>query len=147
MRDEARVFGSRPLISVITPVFDTPVQHLEEAVESVLAQAYENWELVLVDDGSTAIELLRMLPRVAARDERIVLASLGKHGGISAASNHGLALARGEIRAKISAPPRLFFVDTPSGTAVDLGCEYTLQTDEDGTGMLQANGCRRRTPS
>jgi GT2 family glycosyltransferase len=96
MRDQARAFGSRPLISVITPVFDTPVQHLEEAVGSVLAQAYDNWELVLVDDGSTAIELLRMLPRVAASDERIVLASLGKHGGISAASNHGLALARGE---------------------------------------------------
>ena len=96
MRDEARVFGSRPLISVITPVFDTPVKHLEETVESVLAQAYDNWELVLVDDGSTAIELLRILPRVAASDERIVLASLGKHGGISAASNHGLALARGE---------------------------------------------------
>ena len=96
MRDQARAFGSRPLISIITPVFDTPVQHLEEAIESVLTQAYDNWELVLVDDGSTAIELLRILPRVAARDKRIVLASLGKHGGISAASNHGLALARGE---------------------------------------------------
>ncbi len=96
MRDEARPFGSRPLISVITPVFDTPVQRLEEAVESVLAPAYENWELVLVDDGSTGIELLRMLPCVAARDQRIVLTSLGKHGGISAASNHGIALAQGE---------------------------------------------------
>jgi hypothetical protein len=50
---------------------------------------------------------------------------------------HRLALARGEIRARISAPPRLFFVDTPSGTAVDLGCEYSLHTDEDGTGLLQ----------
>jgi hypothetical protein len=40
------------------------------------------------------------------------------------------------IRAQISAPPRLFFVDTPSGTAIDLGCEYTLNTDEDGLGML-----------
>jgi hypothetical protein len=50
---------------------------------------------------------------------------------------HRLALARGEIRAKISAPPRLFFVDTASGTAVDLGCEYTLNTDEDGAGMLR----------
>ena len=50
---------------------------------------------------------------------------------------HRLALARGEIRAKISAPPRLFFVDTPSGTAVDLGCEYTLNTDEDGFGLLR----------
>src|SRR5213592_2994617 len=96
MRDEARAFALRLLISVITPVFDTPVQRLEEAVESVVAQAHENWELVLVDDGSTGIELLRMLPRVAARDQRIVLTSLGKHGGISAASNHGIALARGE---------------------------------------------------
>ena len=50
---------------------------------------------------------------------------------------HRFALLRGEIRAKISAPPRLFFVDTPSGTAVDLGCEYTLNTDEDGFGMLR----------
>ncbi len=96
MRDEARAFALRPLISVITPVFDTPVQRLEEAVESVLAQAYENWELVLVDDASTGIELLSVLPRVAALDRRIVLSSLGKHGGISAASNHGIALARGE---------------------------------------------------
>jgi len=38
--------------------------------------------------------------------------------------------------AKISAPPRLFFVDTASGTAVDLGCEYALNTDEDGVGLL-----------
>jgi ferric-dicitrate binding protein FerR (iron transport regulator) len=50
---------------------------------------------------------------------------------------HRLALLRGEIRAKISAPPRLFFVDTASGTAVDLGCEYALNTDEDGFGMLR----------
>ena len=49
---------------------------------------------------------------------------------------HRLALARGEIRAKISAPPRLFFVDTASGTAIDLGCEYTLSDDELGLGLL-----------
>jgi hypothetical protein len=49
---------------------------------------------------------------------------------------HRIALARGEIRAKISAPPRLFFVDTASGTAVDLGCEYSLNTDENGLGLL-----------
>src|SRR5258707_11940541 len=50
---------------------------------------------------------------------------------------HRLALARGEIRAKISAPPKLFFVDTASGTAVDLGCEYALSTDEEGLGLLR----------
>jgi hypothetical protein len=52
-------------------------------------------------------------------------------------SEHRLALARGEIRAKISAPPRLFFVDTAAGTAVDLGCEYALQVDADGFGRLE----------
>jgi len=50
---------------------------------------------------------------------------------------HRLALAKGEIRAKISAPPELFFVDTASGTAVDLGCEYALTTDEEGSGWLR----------
>jgi O-antigen biosynthesis protein len=96
MRDEARTFASRPLISIITPVFDTPVSRLEEAVQSVLAQAYENWELLMIDDGSTDPDLLRALLHIAGRDQRIVLANLGKHGGISAASNRGLELARGD---------------------------------------------------
>ena len=51
-------------------------------------------------------------------------------------TEYRLVLARGEIRASISAPPRLFFVDTPAATAVDLGCAYTLQVDETGAGEL-----------
>jgi O-antigen biosynthesis protein len=96
MRNESRAFALKPLISVITPVFDTPVQRLAEAIESVLAQAYENWELVLIDDGSSDADLLRALPLLAARDRRIILKSPGKHEGISAAMNQGLALAGGE---------------------------------------------------
>jgi hypothetical protein len=53
------------------------------------------------------------------------------------ASEHRFALAHGEIRASITAPPKLFFVDTAAGTAVDLGCEYSLSTDEDGSGVLR----------
>jgi len=48
-----------------------------------------------------------------------------------------LMLARGDISAKVQAPPRLFLVDTPSGTAVDLGCEYRMHTGEDGSGLLR----------
>jgi glycosyltransferase involved in cell wall biosynthesis len=96
MRNESHGFTARPVISIITPVFDTPLQRLEEAIESVLGQAYENWELLLIDDGSSSADLLRALPLLAARDRRIVLNSLGKHEGISAASNQGLAVARGE---------------------------------------------------
>ena len=52
-------------------------------------------------------------------------------------NEHRFALIHGEIRATISAPPKLFFVDTASGTAVDLGCEYTLNASELGLGLLQ----------
>ncbi len=50
---------------------------------------------------------------------------------------HGLQLARGSIEAFIFAPPRLFFVQTASAVAVDLGCHYLLQVDEQGTGRLE----------
>ena len=49
---------------------------------------------------------------------------------------HRLALDRGSIEAKIIAPPRIFFVDTPSAVAVDLGCAYSLNVDEAGNGLL-----------
>ena len=96
MRNEVRAFASRPLISVITPVFDTPVPWLREAVQSVMAQVYENWELLLIDDGSTDADLLRALPALAARDRRIRIVRLESHQGISAALNRGLDLANGE---------------------------------------------------
>jgi anti-sigma factor RsiW len=54
-----------------------------------------------------------------------------------AANDHRLELARGTLNAMIWAPPRLFFVDTPSATAVDLGCAYTLTVDDEGNGELQ----------
>ena len=56
------------------------------------------------------------------------------------ATDHRLALAYGGIHAKVDAPPRLFFVDTPVGTAVDLGCEYVLETDSTGRGRLHVTG-------
>jgi hypothetical protein len=53
------------------------------------------------------------------------------------ADQHRLRLAHGAIYARITAPPRLFFVDTKSGTAIDLGCEYALNMDESGVGLLR----------
>jgi len=96
MSVEARSFVSQPLVSILTPVFDTPVSWLTEAVNSVLAQVYENWELLLIDDGSTATDLLRVLPGVATRDRRIRLVRLESHQGISTALNRGVDLANGE---------------------------------------------------
>jgi hypothetical protein len=52
-------------------------------------------------------------------------------------TDHRLALAFGSIYAEVDAPPRLFFVETPAGTAVDLGCAYTLDVDSTGKGVLR----------
>ena len=52
-------------------------------------------------------------------------------------TEHRLELARGKMSARIWAPPRLFFVDTPSAVAADLGCAYTLEVDDKGDGKLQ----------
>jgi hypothetical protein len=50
-----------------------------------------------------------------------------------------ISLERGMIHATIWAPPGEFVVDTPSAVAVDLGCAYTLQTDESGSGILRTS--------
>lgn len=52
-------------------------------------------------------------------------------------TEHRLELARGKMSAHIWAPPRLFFVNTPSAVAADLGCAYTLEVDEQGSSLLR----------
>jgi len=52
-------------------------------------------------------------------------------------TEHRLELARGKMSARIWAPPRLFFVDTPSAVAADLGCAYTLEVDDHGASLLR----------
>jgi hypothetical protein len=49
---------------------------------------------------------------------------------------HRLALDRGRMMATISAPPRIFFVNTPAAEAIDLGCIYTLDVDDSGGTLL-----------
>lgn len=51
-------------------------------------------------------------------------------------TDHRLALDRGTINARIWAPPRLFFVETPAALAIDLGCVYSLRVDPSGGGLL-----------
>ncbi|HEX3253963.1 MAG TPA: FecR domain-containing protein, partial [Pyrinomonadaceae bacterium] len=54
----------------------------------------------------------------------------------SRADEHRLELVRGKMSARIWAPPRLFFVDTPSAVAADYGCAYTLEVKDDGSSLL-----------
>ncbi|MEO8554394.1 MAG: FecR domain-containing protein, partial [Kofleriaceae bacterium] len=52
-------------------------------------------------------------------------------------TKHHLELARGHVAAKVTAPPRLFIVDTPAATAVDLGCQYDLTVAPNGATHLR----------
>ena len=87
----------RPLVSVLMPVFNTRLDYLQEAIESVLAQTYRNWELCLVDDGSTAPEVAALVQDSPARDPRIRAVRLPENRGIAAATNAALELATGEL--------------------------------------------------
>jgi GT2 family glycosyltransferase len=90
-------FARTPLISVIMPVYATPIQWLQRAVESLRDQYYENWELCVVDDCSPTDEQRELLKDMAAQDARIRVKTMEKNSGISTASNAGLAMARGEF--------------------------------------------------
>ena len=85
----------RPLVSVVTPVYNTDPQWLEAAVESVRAQTYPHWQLCLADDGSTNEATLAYL-RSLDGDPSIVV-SHGENGGIAAATNRALGAAEGEF--------------------------------------------------
>ncbi|MBQ9346288.1 MAG: glycosyltransferase family 2 protein [Oscillibacter sp.] len=90
-----------PGVSIITPVYQAE-RTLAECVESVLGQTFSDWELLLVDDGSTdaAPALCR---RYAARDSRVRVLSQPVNGGVSAARNRALREARGEYIAFLDA--------------------------------------------
>lgn len=98
-----------PRLSVILPVFNAE-QTLDAAVESIVTQSMEDWELIAVDDGSTDASL-SILRAYETRDARVRVIS-SAHGGIVTALQRGCAVARGGLLARmdaddISLPARL----------------------------------------
>ena len=88
-------------------------------------------QLLETDGGSKARITVADIGSVeVAPNSRVKLVGTSK-------AEHRLALERGQLHAKIFAPPRLFVVDTPTGKAVDLGCEYTLDVDKAGNSVLK----------
>lgn len=88
------------------------------------------------DDGSRARLIVKGLGRVDLEPGSVLRRVRGARG------ERRLALEHGTIHAQISAPPRLFVVETPSGVATDLGCAYTLSVDTAGIGKLAVTSGR-----
>ena len=82
-----------PLISIIVPVYNTE-SYLRHCIESVLSQTYENWELLLINDGSTDSSG-KICDNFASQDVRIKVFHK-ENGGVSSARNIGLDNAQGE---------------------------------------------------
>src|SRR5579884_4124620 len=94
----ARVTVNRPsLVSIVMPVFQCE-STIAASVRSIVAQTYQNWELLIIGDGCTDRSL-----DVAAdfRDSRIQIIAHKKNVGLSARLNEGVALSRGEYIARM----------------------------------------------
>lgn len=87
----------QPKISIIVPVFNPNKKYLQQAIESVVAQIYSNWELCIADDASTQSETREIIENYCQKDHRIKSIFRESNGNISACSNSALSLATGEF--------------------------------------------------
>jgi glycosyltransferase involved in cell wall biosynthesis len=104
-------------ISVIVPVYNVE-KYLPKCIESILDQTYKNFELILIDDGSTD-RSGEICDDYKTKDGRIVVLHK-QNGGLSEARNHGIELAKSEY---------LTFVDSDDYMKLDF-LEYLLALRE-----------------
>jgi glycosyltransferase involved in cell wall biosynthesis len=97
--------NNQPLVSIITPFFNTPPEFLQEAIQSVFAQTYSNWELILVDDGSTTPVSELAMSYSAQNPGRVFFYEHADHlnKGHSTARNLGIGYSKGRYIAFLDA--------------------------------------------
>lgn len=123
----------KPTFSVLMPVFKPELKHLQQAIESVLAQLYPYWELCIADDVSEDVAVTALIASYCQQDVRIKTIKREVRGHISAASNSCLAMATGEFVALLDhddllAPHALYMVAQVLNHRSDLSLIYS---DED----------------
>jgi len=95
-RKAQQTLPCRPLISIVTPVWNPSTQLLRETIESVRSQTYDNWELCLVDGASEVPGVRDSLEEAAAGDSRIRVRYLDSNKGIVGNTNEALAMTGGD---------------------------------------------------
>ncbi len=93
----SKLLPKRPIISILTPVYNTPKHILKSTIDLVIKQTYKNWELCLVDGNSTNSELRPLLEEIMESDERIKCKFLDENLGISGNTNVALSMSTGEF--------------------------------------------------
>ncbi|MBN1664770.1 MAG: glycosyltransferase family 2 protein [Deltaproteobacteria bacterium] len=92
-----------PVVSVIMPCFNHG-QYIDEAVASVLAQSYQNFEIIIIDDGSTDTETIQLLKNYTCPKTKVLRTP---NKGPAAARNIGMSQAQGEYLCALDADDRL----------------------------------------
>lgn len=96
LRKKQSEFEIKPLISLVMPVYNTEENYLRQAIESVQAQVYENWEFCIVDDASSAPHIKPLLEEYSAGDSRIKVIFSTSNEHIAGASNRAINIATGD---------------------------------------------------
>ena len=139
-RVAAAAFAYRPLVSIVVPCYKTDRVYLRELLDSVLAQSYDNWELLLMD-ASPEWDAVANLA-AAVHDERIRRVELPGNGGIVVNTNAGIQQATGDYIAfldhdDILEPDALFHYVSALNKAAKDEHPQVLFCDED---MFQKTG-------
>ena len=116
--DEALAF--QPLFSIITPLYNTPVEYFNDMVRSVLSQHYQNWELILVNASPENKELSEAIE--AIEDHRVAVIELDCNYGISENTIAGIKASSGDYIA---------FMDHDDVIEPELLLEYAKALNED----------------
>ena len=95
-RQRETVFGWEPKISIIVPTYRTPLEYLQEMIDSVRNQSYQNWELCIADGSEDDETVRKELERYSQIDSRIKYKILEKNLGIAGNTNAALELVSGE---------------------------------------------------
>jgi teichuronic acid biosynthesis glycosyltransferase TuaG len=88
------VLQEEPLVSIIMPAFNS-ARYIKEAINSVSFQTYNNWELIVIDDGSRD-DTVKIVEEISKKEPRIRFYKNENNQGVSATRNRGISLANGE---------------------------------------------------
>ena len=113
-----------PSFSLVVPLWHTPPEHFRAMVDSVRAQSFGRWQLVLVNASPEDAELARLVADVAAADARVSVVALEGNRGIALNTNAGIAEATGDF---------VGFLDHDDTIEPDLLFEYARAVAEEPT--------------
>lgn len=115
-------FNYQPLFSIIVPLYKTSLEYLRTMADSVLAQTYRNFQLILVNASPELSELAQEVQRYCEKDDRITVVMLERNLGITENTNRGLEVAKGDFCS---------FLDHDDFLEPDLLFEYVRALNED----------------